>query len=374
MLKILVKVLTITVLTVCSQITSAVDAYSFTGVSNEVSTKLQYEFKPIKPFGGYYLFPQDINHKNIVVGVSDTENGVSKAFIKHPNNNEIQPLLDKTYDECASEAVAINNNNMIIGNYMCGYESKAFVLDYTTQKLNELHAPKDIGGGYQLSVSDINDKGLITGGAYIFSTSEFIPIVWITPYDPQTFEDTFREVQEYSFSSINEKGDITGMLKFKAELPNNAFRFNYYRNELTILNSTDEKGVAAYANDINDSGDVVGSVLSISIVDTQYPVVWRGIDNSMYHIPLPTTKVVMAEANSVNNEFEIVGTFYTDEYELHAFYNSSSDTYDLNEIAYNLPKNAVLSTSRRINDTGTIIGIAQDRNSNSYYGYSLTRY
>ena len=120
-------------------------------------------------------------------------------------------------------------------------------------------------------------------------------------------------------------------------------------------------GTAAYANAVNDSGQVVGSVATAS---TTYPVLFSGTGSNNLNLGLSNGSA--AEALDINDVGQIVGYTIVTYHRATLFSGTGS-----NNTVFNTT-NGYLSLANSINGSGVFVGVSDDYSNNVAHATSFT--
>jgi hypothetical protein len=153
--------------------------------------------------------------------------------------------------------------------------------------------------GFGGSPFDVNAAGLIVGAVNTKEPGTCVPVVWDAA--TATPVELPNEFGGYAVA-INSNGDIAG-IEFQ--------EFGIYGTPVVWLGGErfelPDLGEGGYANDINESGVVVGSVISKG----QYRAA-RWVDRELELLPLPEFEVddgvIWSFANSINSSGVVTGT------------------------------------------------------------------
>lgn len=286
-----------------------------------------YLFTGLSPWPGTGSRAYGINSNGHVIGWYDHYPGQRFAYLWHEGPGTDLGGLDPDDNV---EARAINSAGQVVGFSNVWLTPHAFL--YDDGVVTDLGTIVD-GPHYAL---DINDSGQTVGyavdaeyRAFLYSDGTLTDL-----YDLAGFEGEAR--------AINNSGQIVGY----DDTPAGNVAVLYSEGTLTNLGGF---GGACQANDINDSGLIVGSAYMISGF-------WRACTWSAgYVTELGTLGGTDSKALAVNSSGHIVGWANTSSAVPHAFLHQDGLMTDLNDL---LPPGSgwELTEARDINDHGQIVG------------------
>jgi probable HAF family extracellular repeat protein len=254
-------------------------------------------------------------------------------------------------------ATSINDHGQAVGAYVPGGTGprRAFLFDSalgTSLTLGTL-------GGQYTSPGEINNNGEVVGNAtlpgdtvwhaFLYSNGTMTDLNVLTGYGT------------FTARSINNSGDIVG------ETSGSSYLAFVYSNGV-MTNIGDLGGSVTNTQDINDSGQVVGSsYLSGDVVDHAF-LYSNGV---MTDIGVLIPGAVNSTATGINNNGDIVGQYYTGPglSGLNPFLYSGGIMQNLNVL---LPPGSgwTLLYARDINDYGQIVGVGTINGEN--HGFLMT--
>jgi probable HAF family extracellular repeat protein len=247
----------------------------------------------------------------------------------------------------ASAAYAINNSSTIAG-WSDVRAPSASAVRWEDGKIENLNQPPTPFDDYSYAM-DINDKGEVTGYAYIRGTSGGDRGFLWKDGIIQQLGGFPQEMWNNRAVSINDSGEIAGYLA--SVEGNRAFRWK--EGTATIL-STPE-GADSFAFGINDSGTIIGQVVFPSAAP--HGAVWT-YDTLELLAGSPTLSSLAPLA--INDRGQIVGYGNVSENESNAFiWEESTGISNLNSMvdpADPLYGIFMLIDARAINSSGQIVG------------------
>jgi probable HAF family extracellular repeat protein len=315
----------------------------------------QYKLLDLGTFGAFSI-ANDINEAGQVVGQSRHPDGRIEAFRTQPNcpiNPATDGLGHMGGNPPDSYAEAVNDLGQIIGSGWVGFSFQAaFTLS------NGLFGPgSDMGGGLNSYGFAINNRGQLVVSAnngadesYIFRTSGLRAIDPATD-DLGTLGGRFKNAQ-----GINALGQVVGGSSFSDGATWHAYRT---APDAPINPATDDLGGLggdySQALAINDLGQVVGS-----------GTLPNGNEHAFRTSPSAAinpssddlgTLGLRSRANDINNSGIVIGNSEVSVEVWHAFVSFPGEPMaDLNALLVNPIPGAVLHYANGLNDSGRIVG------------------
>lgn len=290
---------------------------------------------------GLRVRPVDINDSGQAVGSSVRLH--QQALLWSSNNDYRQPVL--LGEEC--RATGINNDGTVVG----------------IKESNGVQSPIIWEGGVardagqQGTYNAINDSGLIVGGAKLDDGKDH-PILW----QNNLIQDLGMLGGSTGVArSINALGQITGYAATSEDCQD--LRGNRYPNyhafvyqdgrlvDIGVKGYTD-----SYAQCINDSGLIVGSLLRKDLLRHENTMSRSFVAQDGRIFELGSLGGRFSSAKFVNNLGQVVGNSMTSDNNTHAFIWERGIMTDLNSL---LPSDTgwVLRDALAINNVGQIVGI-----------------
>lgn len=330
-------------------------------------TKPNYTYIELGNLGTMWETPSDINDKNVVVGTTYSTNYDVRAFIwmdstELPTSNKMQYLLPKM-PNCYSNAMAINNNNDVVGTYNCTGILKPFIYNYNTKSFKDLAIPSSVVGSIYYDLTDINDKGQIVGGA--FMNGNWIPLFWDSADSVKDLSSVFAGTLGGAPKSINNNCDIVGYYRVGAD-SGRAFKMNcrnFMLQDLGVINGAQESS----ASSINENGLITGA--SGAGTGWQQPVIWESNSITL----LPTTGTGWMNATSINNNRQVVGEYSISENIIHGYYYENDVIWDLNSFLPVTIRKTEIIEAKRINNKSNIIGTYTNDNTLNLHSFIMIR-
>lgn len=328
----------------------------------------EYVYNEIGTLGGAWSYPVDLNDSNIVVGYSQNTNYQYRAFAWSPKTKAAVEVMPSIPQECSSFATAINNNNIIVGGYACPITSKVetagggvvpFVYNLNTRSEVILVIPEEYNSSDNyISISDINDKGQMTGNIFDVNTGVNVQIFWNTPESPKIMNSLFKGWSGGYIQSINNNCDMTGgVYDMQWEL-NKGFTYNCNgADNITIINTPDTFSLSPVQ--INDAGVIAGTQSQFlqNGVISEAVVISRGMTKK---IPMPTDSAshrTWSSAMSINILGDVVGMYEdpSNTNYMSTYLYSNGVTRNISKITSGIPEKWSITNVTKINDKKNII-------------------
>lgn len=291
-----------------------------------------YNPQNLGTLGGSTSIARAISSNGLVAGYSTTATGTTHAFLWQ--NGVMQDL--GTLGGNMSMACGVNSKGEVVGwstTATTGSVPRAFLWRNGTME--------DLGtlAGQETEALAVNDSSQIVGYSVISGGMAVHPFLW----QNESMRD-LGTILGYSAiaSSINSTGDIAGWFYSTASHAYGAFLL--HEGVATDLGSLPSINGDYYANDINDSGQVVGTVRNQFGVTR--PVWWQ--NGVIQDLGTPDT---FGYANAINNSGQVVGYTYTDAAQSRAFLWVNGLTQSLDVLP-----GYTTSQAYDINNNGWIVG------------------
>jgi probable HAF family extracellular repeat protein len=280
--------------------------------------------------GGSTSLARAISSNGLVAGYSTTATGATHAFLWQ--NGVMQDL--GTLGGSRSEAYGVNSKGEVVG--------------WSTTSNGSIHAflwrngaMEDLGtlANQETEALAINDSSQIVGYSVVSGGMAVHPFLW----QNGSMQD-LGTILGYSAiaSSINSTGDVAGWFYSTASHAHRAFLL--HEGVATDLGILPTGSGDYYANDINDSGQIVGTAKNQFGITR--PVWWQ--NGVIQDLGAPNT---FGCANAINNSSQIVGYTYTDAAQSRAFLWVNGVTQSLDALS-----GYTTSQAYDINNNGWIVG------------------
>lgn len=310
-------------------------------LADAVST---YQVTDLGTLGGSYTNPLRINDSSAIVGYAINSIGQDRAILWQ---NKVMTDLGASY------AFGINNHGQVVGTGLpSNVGLHAFVWQNGTMQ--------DLGtfGGSNGQAYGINDFGTIAG---YMSTNENggtqYPLIW------KNGNMTDLGLPGGAAYAINNLDQVVGRTP-----GGQAFLWaNHSLKDIGTLG-----GLTSQAQDINDSGQVVGysDTVNTGLVRDRRPHAFLYYSDVLHD--LGTLGGMESYAKGINDKGDVVGwSYYLPgyNYAAHAFIYSDGSMYDLNSLI-NAGTGWELQVANDINNEGQIVGYGLLHGRN--HGYLLT--
>lgn len=306
--------------------------------------------------GGMSISANAINERGLVVGIAWDASGVQQAVMWKRGVPTVLTGLDSD-----SAAIAINGRGQAVGySFDSNSGMQAVRWDGTTPTV--LERPE--GFGFQQAIG-ISRSGEVAGNVAPFWYPPTQAVRW-TRSKPKLLDNLGGSASVAN--GINDSGDVVGYIVS----PNGSGRYEptvWHGTVATVLGSfLPEATCCDQAFAINDSGQVVGWLSSTLKGDVR-AVVWNGT------MPIALQALSGADrALAVNNKQQAVGLLNAGGVPRGALWNlSSGEGVDINSFLTPEQKNAgwVLGGASGINDRGVITGAAYNSKTATYSAYQL---
>jgi probable HAF family extracellular repeat protein len=244
----------------------------------------------------------------------------------------------------SSQATAINNSGQVVGSSTSSTSHKPHAFLYSGGSMTDLGT---LGGPSSVAYG-INAGGQVVGLADLPQSNVFHAFRWTNG----TMEDLGTlPGQNISYGyAINAGGQVVGEA-FASDATSRAVRYSGGR----AYNIDTIGTYFSRANDINDSGQIVGHVrIRISTYNSQDHAFLRTSDGTMTDLgPLPSDPSGSTYAYGINASGQIVGKaeISTDSYHPHAFLYSGGTMTDIGA-----PAGFPYSAAMDINAGGQVVG------------------
>jgi probable HAF family extracellular repeat protein len=247
-----------------------------------------YAPQDIGTFGGSFGQALGINDGSYVVGDSSTPGGTPRAFFWDPTT----AMLRQLYPDNQGDAKAINIHGLAAGSFG---NTHACLFQLNTP-------PDDLSAGYTNWANGLNDSALVVG-AETSNRTDFHThaVIW----DNRTWQDLTPGATHNSAAfAVNNNSEVTGFYYSPTGSNNRAFIYDKFKGlrEIGTLG-----GATSYGYGINRKGEVVGRADISS--GTSRAFIWRegqGISNLNSLIKLGVVFEALA-ANDINDSGSIVG-------------------------------------------------------------------
>jgi probable HAF family extracellular repeat protein len=257
------------------------------------------QMKDLGTLGGNYSYAYGINNSGHVAGWAETSSGDRHAFLY--SDGQMQNL-DSLGGGTYSQAYGINNKGDIVAEAIpsSGGPYHAFVYspDGQMQDLGTL------GSGTTSTAFGINELGQVVGTSDAYTRA--------FSYSPGGQMQDLGKLPGYTYNlakAINESGQVVGFSydSYPEDFRASAFVYSPggQLEELGTLGGTD-----SMANDINDSGDIVGSSQTSSSTWPYHAFLYSEKTGQMQDLNdlIPAdTGWVLTSASAINTSGQIVG-------------------------------------------------------------------
>jgi probable HAF family extracellular repeat protein len=252
---------------------------------------------------------EGVNEADQVVGSST----ISLNSVPHPVLWEGGAKIDLTPSGAGIVANAINDSRQVVGSLNNG---NAFL--WANNVLSDLG---NLGGG-GAGGTDINNIGQVVGSSYTRFVGSLGPLthafLWQNGVG-MTDLGVLPGDEDSAASAINELGQVTGssMRTDPETYENNSHSFIYSGGSMTAL---PVPSAESYASDINDSGQVVGSMRAPGGFSKYHAYIYSaGVVTDLNNRLANDLGLHLTVATAINNAGEIVGWAYDAQGRNHAF-------------------------------------------------------
>jgi probable HAF family extracellular repeat protein len=217
-------------------------------------------------------------------------------------------------DIISGGAHGINDSGKVVGgeSFVCGFSACARAFSWESG-VHEVLDP--LPGEYSAAATDVNNNGQIVGwsSAFVFHTpNEHRAVTWTV--DGVALLEPLPAGWGTEALAINNVGEIAG---------HSAYRAVIWSSDFEIQDLGELPGqFRAYANDINDAGQVVGTSWIGRFFGDERPFLWTsdgGMLNLNDLLDESGDDWFLREAAAINNRGQIVGFGNRDGYGMHAF-------------------------------------------------------
>jgi probable HAF family extracellular repeat protein len=247
-----------------------------------------YDHGNMTQVGGPNCVAHDINSDKTIVGMMSVGQGQDRAFSYH--NGAFTNLTPNLTGYVYSEANAINTTGQIVG------ISDGFAFLYDNGNLLNIGT---LPGSYGSRADDINDEGLIAGSAYYASGADRVSHAFLyNNNNNQKFTDlsAFHGAQSDAIA-VNAQGEV--LVKWFTSF-NELGSFVYDSRTGTITDLS-----ASSVNDINDSGQIIGSMVVSG--DSRAMLYCGGVATDLNLLVSSNAGLTLVSADAINNKGQIVG-------------------------------------------------------------------
>lgn len=344
--------------TLCSGLVlkSAVLLLTLGSASTHAQTK--YQLTELDGLGGQQTIASGINNSGDIVGWSRQTNGEYQAVRWSISSSSAQAITG-LFSIMQSQARDINDHGVIVGNYY-DYNStvdwstgsqpwyESFVLDASGNVRNE-----------SLHLTAINNRGETVGTDLGFSAGRLDaagdPTRVLCGIDTSGQPISSNCESAYA-NSINNNGDIVGEAAL-VPVVNGSVDFRAYLWEdsgnFQLLDNL-YPGFSTPA-DINDQGDIVGSSYDPTTGRTTATLWTNGVPEDLGSL------LVNSAATEINNEGTIIGVSRTDFSDrTGTLWDEEGNMYDINDLLLGYAGGKHIESLNDINDSGYILATLVD--------------
>lgn len=333
-----------------------------------VRSDAEYSIQDLGTLGGTWSYATALNDAGVVVGVSETESGTYRAFVwtpayGDPTGGRMQDLGTLAGWHC-SGAQSINNHGDIVG-FVCKDNLTQPVVWRRTGESTYMLEVLDGLGGHKSSANGITNGGMIVGNS---CTEESIThaMRW-TSSGAMLNIGLAGGVTAYA-QDVNENGDVVVV----RDVGEASFTYSYVWNErdgFRDLGNLGGTGPAdgTIADAINDQGAVVGGSVT---ADSRFSAfLWTPAEGLR---DIGTLGGMNSTATGINNSGEVAGFSETGDHNLRAFvWSATRGMRDLGALF-----GGGYSDATDINQRGDVVGSSQSVNEGPHavlWTRSLTR-
>jgi probable HAF family extracellular repeat protein len=227
------------------------------------------------------------------------------------NNGGIVNLTPELAATEFSSASGINESGQVVGNIGYGI---AFLWQ------NGVRTPLgDLGGGYGNAPQDINNAGQIVGSASV--VTELGPTAHAFLWENGTMTDlgVLPGDEDSGASAINNHGVIVGSTG-RTDMDTYEQFYKPFVYEDGQMRPIPVPGTESFAGDINDGGDVVGTMRAGGAVTPWHAWIYKdGVVTNLNSVKPTGSGLHLAFANAINNQGQIAGVAMDAQGRYHAF-------------------------------------------------------